>query len=222
MRAGNGLSRLRTAIVPRRNPTFLKMTSKFLELTVSNSVREAQCRYYGSARHLEGAPQRDALTEEETVFIQTRDSFYMASVAETGWPYLQHRGGRPGFLRVLGPQTLAFADYKGNRQMLSTGNLIADDRVALFLMDYPHRERLKILGRARIEDARARPELVERVAFPEERRAVERLFFIEIEAFDWNCPQYITPRYTLAEIEELIAPLKQRIAELEAKLTQGN
>lgn len=116
------------------------------------------------------------------------------------------------------PTQLAFADYRGNRQMISTGNLAANERVALFLMDYPHRERLKILGHARIEDARGHPELVSKLAEPETRGIVERLYFIDVLSFDWNCPKYITPRYTAAEIEEAVAALKQRIAELEAKL----
>src|SRR5215471_1426429 len=107
------------------------------------------------------ARERDALTQEEITFIQARDSFYMATVSETGWPYIQHRGGRAGFLRVLNPETLAFADYQGNRQLLSTGNLAANDRVALFLMNYPQRTRLKILGHARVEDAREHPELAQ-------------------------------------------------------------
>ena len=118
----------------------------------------------------------------------------------------------------MSPTQLAFADYKGNRQMLSTGNLAANDRVALFLMDYPRRERLKILGHARVEDARQHPELVPQVAEPEVQRIVERLFFIEVISFDWNCPKYITPRYTAAEVEKAVEPLRQRIAELEAQL----
>src|SRR5215470_15817227 len=153
-----------------------------------------------------------------TPFIRMRDSFYMATVTENGWPHIQHRGGRVGFLRVLNPHTLAFADYRGNRQMLSTGNLTANSRVALFLMDYAQRTRLKILGYGRVEDAREHPELVEQLAESQLHRIVERLFFIDVVAFDWNCPKYITPRYTAEEIEELIAPLKARIAELEAKL----
>ena len=137
--------------------------------------------------------------------------------------YVQHRGGQPGFLRVVSPAQLRFADYKGNRQLLSTGNLAANDRVALFLMDYPRRERLKILGHARIEDARRHPELVAQLAEPEAHGMVERLFFIDVLAFDWNCPKYITPRYTAADVESAVAPLKQRIAELEAQLkTQNN
>jgi predicted pyridoxine 5'-phosphate oxidase superfamily flavin-nucleotide-binding protein len=142
----------------------------------------------------------------------------MTTVSENGWPYIQHRGGRAGFLRVLKPQALAFADYKGNRQLLSTGNLAVNDRVALFLMDYPQRTRLKILGHARIEDARQHPDIVRQLAEPDVHGIVERLFFIEVLSFDWNCPKYITPRHTAEEIQELVGPLKQRIAELEAKL----
>ena len=139
-------------------------------------------------------------------------------MSESGWPYVQHRGGQPGFLHVVNPTTLAFADYKGNRQMLSTGNVAVNDRVCLFLMDYPQRTRLKILGHARVEDARQHPELVAKFAAPDVQRIVERVFFIDVVSFDWNCPKYITPRYTAAEVEEAVAPLRQRIAELEAQL----
>ena len=194
------------------------MADKFHEILFTNSVRKAQAHYYGQSQRIEGAPERDALTEDETNFIQSRDSFYMATVSENGWPYVQHRGGKPGFLRVINPTSLAFADYKGNRQLLTTGNLAVTDRVTLFLMDYPQRTRLKILGHARVEDARQHPELVAQLAEPEVRGSVERLFFIEVVSFDWNCPQYITPRYTAAEVEVAVAPLKQRIAELEAEL----
>ena len=194
------------------------MAAKFLDLAFMDSVRKAQEHYYGKSQPVENAPERDALTEDEMGFIQSRESFYMATVSETGWPYVQHRGGQPGFLRVLSPTALAFADYKGNRQLLSTGNLAVSDRVTLFLMDYPQRTRLKILGHARVEDARQHPELVAQLAEAEVHRLVERLFLIEVVSFDWNCPKYITPRFTAAEIQELVAPLKQRIAELEAKL----
>ena len=198
------------------------MADKFLELAFTESVRQAQAHYFGKSQCIVGAPERDALTSEETTFIQARDSFYMATATETGWPYIQHRGGKPGFVRVLTPHTLAFADYKGNRQMLSTGNLAANNRVALFLMDYPRRERLKILGHGRVEDARQHPELVVQFSEPEVHRIIERLFLIEVVSFDWNCPKYITPRYTAAEVEAVVAPLKQRIAELEARLKDGN
>jgi predicted pyridoxine 5'-phosphate oxidase superfamily flavin-nucleotide-binding protein len=120
---------------------------------------------------------------------------------------------------VLGPHLLGFADFKGNRQLLSTGNLDGDDRVALFLMDYPHRERLKILGHARVLDAGEHADLTAQLTpNPELQSKIERLFLIEVVSFDWNCPQYITPRFTAAEIEEQIAPLRARIAELEEEL----
>jgi predicted pyridoxine 5'-phosphate oxidase superfamily flavin-nucleotide-binding protein len=182
-------------------------------------VLAAQQQYGGRCQHIPPQPERDALTADENQFIHSRDSFYLATVSENGWPYIQHRGGQPGFLRALSPTQLAFADYKGNRQMLSTGNLAANDRVALFLMDYPRRERLKILGHARVEDARQRPELVAELAEPAARASVERIFLIEVVSFDWNCPKYITPRYTTAEVEEVVASLRKRIAELEAQLT---
>jgi predicted pyridoxine 5'-phosphate oxidase superfamily flavin-nucleotide-binding protein len=123
---------------------------------------------------------------------------------------------------VINETTLAFADYKGNRQLLTTGNVSVNDRVALFLMDYKNRERLKILGHARVEDARAYSELVEQLADPKMRSAVERLVFIDVVSFDWNCPKYITPRYSAEEVEEVVGPLKTRIAELEAQLDTVN
>ena len=194
------------------------MATKYLDLTFTDSVRLAQKQYYGHAAMIAGAPDRDPLGAAEAEFIAARDSFYMGTIGETGWPYVQHRGGPLGFLRILNPTTLAFADYKGNRQLLSTGNLSVNDRVALFLMDYPDRERLKILGHARVEDARARPELATQVSHPSMRSSVERVVLIDVVSFDWNCPKYITPRYSLTEVEELAGPLRTRIAELEAQL----
>jgi uncharacterized protein len=194
------------------------MAGRYLETYFTPEVLAAQRRYFGRARTLQTQPERDALTSDEVEFIARRDSFYLASVASNGWPYLQHRGGRPGFLKVVGPNTLAFGDYKGNRQLLSTGNVAANDRVALFLMDYPRRERLKIQGHARVEDARAHPELVLQWVAAEDQERVERIFLIDIVSFDWNCPQYITPRYTASEVDEAVAPLRARIAELEAQL----
>jgi hypothetical protein len=194
------------------------MTERFMQTVLTPSVLAAQQHYFGRRAVITNAPEHDPLTDEERAFIEARDSFYMGTISESGWPYIQHRGGKAGFLRVVSLRQLAFADYKGNRQMLSTGNLAANDRVSLFLMDYPRRERLKILGRARVEDARQHPELVAQLAEPEARGLVERLFFIEVLSFDWNCPKYITPRFTAAEVEEAVAPLKQRIAELEAQL----
>lgn len=194
------------------------MADKFLELLATPSVAKAQEHYYGHARQMSGNAKPDALTEDEIQFIRSRDSFYMATISESDWPYVQHRGGPPGFLHVINPTTLAYADYQGNRQMLSTGNVAVNDRVCLFLMDYPQRTRLKILGQARVEDARRHPELVAKFATPEVLNLVERVFIISVVSFDWNCPKYITPRYTLEEIKTLVEPLKQRIAGLEAEL----
>lgn len=194
------------------------MGKRFMQTVSTPSVLAAQEHYFGRRAVVAGAPDRDSLTDEEQRFIAARDSFYMATVTENGWPYIQHRGGPPGFLRVLSPKQLAFADYRGNRQMLSTGNLAANDRVALFLMDYPNRERLKILGHAKVQDAREHPDLIARLAELRDQRIVERLFFIDVLAYDWNCPQHINPRYTAAEVEQMAAPLRARIAELEAQL----
>jgi hypothetical protein len=194
------------------------MATKYLDLTFTDAVCRAQKQYYGRAGHIAGAPERDTLSQAETEFITARDSFYLGSINESGWPYIQHRGGPQGFLRVIDETTLAFADYKGNRQLLTTGNVSVNDRVALFLMDYKNRERLKILGHARVEDARAHPELVAQLADPKMRPSVERVVFIDVVSFDWNCPKHITPRYSAEEVEELAGPLKRRIAELEAQL----
>ena len=194
------------------------MALKYLELAMTEAVRRAQNHYYGRAVNIAGAPERDPLGQAEAEFIAARDSFYLGSISEAGWPYVQHRGGPRGFLHVVNETTLAFADYKGNRQLLTTGNVSMNDRVALFLMDYQNRARLKILGHARVEDARAHPELVAQLADQTMQSSVERLVFIDVVSFDWNCPKYITPRYSIEEVEELAAPLRTRITELEAEL----
>ena len=198
------------------------MATKYLDLTFTDSVCRAQKQYYGSTGAITGAPERDPLGQAEAEFIAARASFYLGSISESGGPYTQHRGGPQGFLRVIDEMTLAFADYKGNRQLLTTGNVSMNDRVALFLMDYKNRARLKLLGHARVEDARVHPELVAQIADSNMRSSVERLVFIDVVSFDWNCPKYITPRYSIGEIEELAEPLRKRIAELEAQLRAHN
>jgi predicted pyridoxine 5'-phosphate oxidase superfamily flavin-nucleotide-binding protein len=197
------------------------MTTKYRDITFTTAVRRAQTEYYGGAGTITNAPERDRLGEAEAEFISLRDSFYLGSISENGWPYIQHRGGPQGFLRVINETTLAFADYKGNRQLLSTGNISANNRVALFLMDYKNRERLKILGNARVQDARLHPELVVQITDPKMRRTVERLVYVEVVSFDWNCQKYITPRFSLEEVEQLVGPLRMRIVELEAALRAG-
>lgn len=159
----------------------------------------------------------DRFGENEAAFIAARDSFYLASVSESGWPYVQHRGGPPGFLKVLDEKTLAFADFAGNRQYISLGNVGADDRVALFLMDYPNRARLKVLAHMQARSLADDPALADRLITPGYKAKVERAFVLTLEAFDWNCAQHITPRFTGAEIEPVVSSLRARITALEAE-----
>ena len=198
------------------------MSHRFADIAFTDAVKAVQEQYRSRAQNERlqrtGGPH-DALGDAETAFIAARDSFYMATVGATGWPYVQHRGGPPGFLKVLGPKTLAFADFRGNTQLVSAGNAAGNDRVSLILMDYPHRQRLKLLGRIRFEHAsRVDPEILKAAQMPNYRGRVERVAVIEVEAFDWNCPQHITPRFTEAEMRSVVQPLHDRIAELEAKL----
>lgn len=194
------------------------MGHKFAEIAFTQTVREIQAANGsrgGYARMDEGPDYNNLLSEREAAFINTRDSFYMASVSETGWPYVQHRGGPAGFMKVLDARTIGFADYSGNRQYVSTGNFQNDDRVSLFFMDYPNRTRLKMLGRVRIigqDDLEALAQLED----DHYRARIERGFIITIEAFDWNCPQHITPRFTEAEVDALIAPLVEENQRLKA------
>jgi predicted pyridoxine 5'-phosphate oxidase superfamily flavin-nucleotide-binding protein len=194
------------------------MGRSFAGLVFTPGVKEQQIKH--GSRHLyERAEQGaggDRLGEDEREFIAGRDGFYMATVSETGWPYIQHRGGPKGFLRVLDDRTLGFADLRGNKQYISTGNLLHDNRVALFLMDYPNQSRLKILGRAEIHEGDAQAgELMEKLRAAEEKTPAERAVVIHVEGFDWNCPQHITPRYTQEELAELLGPTRRRIEGLE-------
>lgn len=193
------------------------MAQKFRELVFTPSVKAAQKRFFGRSQDGgRGAPD-DALGPDEMDFIETRDSFYLATVNEDGWPYIQHRGGPQGFCQVLGPHRIGFADYRGNRQLLTTGNVFENDRISLFLMDYPSRSRLKILGHARVLGAEEDPSLAQRLTPPDMERSVERLFLIDVVSYDWNCPQYITPRFTEAEIAPALDKLHAQIDELEAE-----
>ena len=160
---------------------------------------------------------QETITEDLAQFIGQRDSFYLGTASADGQPYIQHRGGKPGFLKVLDEKTLAFADFRGNRQYITAGNLSENDKAYLFLMDYPNRRRIKIWGRARVvaDD----PELMARLADSDYEGVPKQAVVFEITAWDVNCPQHITPRYSEAEVGEIIAPLKQRIAELEAQVT---
>ena len=156
------------------------------------------------------------VTPDLAAFIAERDSFYLATVSADGQPYIQHRGGAPGFLKVIDDHTLGFADFGGNRQYITTGNLVDNDKAYIFLMDYANRRRIKIWGRARVvEDD---PALMARLADPGYKAAPERAILFTISAWDVNCPQHITPRHTEAELRAAVEPLRQRFIELEARL----
>jgi len=192
------------------------MTHHFADIAFTDSVKTAQADY-GSREHNERlqahAGPNDELGSREAGFISLRDSFYMATVSETGWPYVQHRGGPAGFLRVLNPSQIAFADFRGNLQLISAGNVRENGKVSLILMDYPRRRRLKILGHLRFEDAdTVDPDTLAAVAIPGYRARVERVALVDVVAFDWNCPQHITQRYTEEEFARLQHGLEMNIA----------
>ena len=194
------------------------MSRPFAEISFTPSVLAAQAKY-GSANAYSKfldpeEPGQDQIGPNEARFIAARDGFYQATVSENGWPYVQFRGGPVGFLKVLGDHTIAYADFRGNRQYLSTGNLAANDRISLILMDYPNRQRLKIWGRATLVDAAENPELVAKLHDPIYRGRPERAVQITVDAFDWNCPQHIPQRLTLEELDAHLQPVRDEIAQL--------
>ena len=197
------------------------MATAFAEIAFTSSVKAAQVRY-GSREANSRLDLADdpgfGMTEQEIEFIGERDSFYQATVSETGWPYVQHRGGPKGFLKALDEHTIGFADFRGNRQYLSVGNLNANDRISMILIDYPNRQRLKVWGRVRIVHENEDPELMAQLIVPSYRARVERGIVIHVEACEWNCPQHITPRYSKAEVDQLLTPLLLEIKSLKAQL----
>lgn len=197
------------------------MTNRFFDTVFSESVRAAQAGN-GSAdaygRHLGKSTGPDIFTMQEASFIRARDSFYMASTNQSGWPYVQHRGGPAGFVKVLDESSFGIADFRGNRQYVSLGNTAADDRVALFFMDYPNRRRLKVLAHLKSVDLAERPDLADRLIDENYGAKIERGFVFSLEAFDWNCPQHITPRFTNSEISEIVEQQEEKIRTLEKEL----
>ena len=195
------------------------MNSYTSDVAFTTAVKSIQTRF-GSRdsyrRMEEGRGWSSIVTPDLAQFIGQRDSFYLATASAEGRPYIQHRGGPVGFLRVLDESTLAFADFSGNRQYISTGNLSENDPVFLFLMDYPNRRRVKIWGRARIVDND--DALVKQVTDETYAANPERVIVITVEAWDVNCPQHITPRFTESELESRIQGLNDRIAELETEV----
>lgn len=196
------------------------MRRKFTEIAFTPGVKAAQTQN-GTREIYEKFVRQgiteDLLAEPEIEFIQARDGFYLGTVGSNGYPYIQFRGGATGFLKIIDDKTLGFADFKGNLQYISVGNISESDRVFLFLMDYAHRRRLKIWGRAKIT---ADPELISKLTVPNYPAQIERGIIITIEAMSWNCPQHIPIKYSEAEVEAKIQPLQTRIVELEAKLAE--
>ncbi len=196
------------------------MAKNFAEIAFSESVK-AQQQKYGSRKsyaRMEVMTRGNEISEAEAEFIAERDGFYLTTVGESGFPYVQFRGGPKGFLKVLDQRTLAYADFRGNMQYVSVGNLTRNDKAALILMDYANRQRLKIFARIEIVEAKDSPDLIAQLQDKSYEAQVERAMVLHLEAFDWNCPQHITPRYTIEEISKLNAPLYEHVAQLEAEL----
>ena len=195
------------------------MGHRFAEIAFTTNVKNVQAKH-GSRRSYQrmeqGETYSDVLGDRESAFIAARDSFYLATVSETGWPYIQHRGGPPGFLHVFDGKTIGFADYRGNRQYITLGNLSENDKAYIFLMDYANRRRIKIWGRARIvEDD---PHLLEGLVVPGAGGRPEHALVFEIEAWDTNCPRHIPHRHDQDEVARMTANFRARIAELEAEV----
>lgn len=197
------------------------MGRAFSDITFTPNVRAMQERM-GSREQYEGfdlaTNRADRLGRMEIEFIGQADHFYQATVSETGWPYVQHRGGPAGFLKILDPKTLAFADFRGNVQYLSVGNLQKDDRISIIVMDYANQMRLKLIGRVRLVEAADDAGLIERLRTPGYSARIERAFVITLEGYDWNCPQHITPRFTESEIKTMTAPLQAQVKRLKEQL----
>ena len=196
-----------------------RMAKNYLEIALTESVK-AQQEIYGSRRQyerMEAIQRGTELTIAEADFIAERDSFYLATVGENGQPYVQFRGGAKGFLKVLNSRTLGYADFRGNLQYISVGNLSKDSCAALILMDYANRQRLKIFAKIEVFETKDAPELIAKLESPDYKAKIERAMILNVEAFDWNCPQHITPRFTIEEIQAMNQPLYEHIEKLEAE-----
>ena len=201
------------------------MTKKFMEMAFTEAVRDLQTDN-GSADHYSktriGTPASDVFGGDEMDYIARCDSFYMSSINANGWPYIQHRGGPTGFLKALSPSTLAMQEFPGNRQFLTMGNLAENNKVSLFLMDYPRKARLKIFARAKLVHLKHDEETAALIKHPAIGFEATHALKFELEAFDWNCPKYITQRYTEEDLRAVTAKMTARIAELEAELSDQN
>jgi predicted pyridoxine 5'-phosphate oxidase superfamily flavin-nucleotide-binding protein len=214
------LSNQSGGVTPDGTTREVAMAKNFAEIAFTESVKAQQERYGSRQQYapMETLARGTILTFAEIEFITARDSFYLATVGENGYPYVQFRGGPSGFLRVIDGQTLGYADFRGNRQYITVGNLHQNERAALILMDYANRARLKIYARIEVISATDRPELMEKLRVPGYSAKLERAMLLHVEAFDWNCQQHITPRFTMEEIREINAPLYEHITKLETEL----
>jgi predicted pyridoxine 5'-phosphate oxidase superfamily flavin-nucleotide-binding protein len=199
-----------------------EMAKNFAEIAFTESVKSQQEKY-GSRRQyarLKQTIRGIELTDHEIDFIAERDGFYLATVGEQGQPYVQFRGGPKGFLKVIDSKTLGYADFRGNLQYISVGNLQKNNRAALILMDYANRARLKIFATVEMLDAAENPELIAKLEIAGYQAKVERAAILHLEAFDWNCPQHITQRFTIEEIQHINAPLYAHIEKLEKEIAR--
>jgi predicted pyridoxine 5'-phosphate oxidase superfamily flavin-nucleotide-binding protein len=197
------------------------MPHRYLQTLTTPAVDRAQEQHGSRAamsRLVAGWDTAAVLGPEEQAFITEQDSATLATVGETGWPYVQHRGGPAGFLVVLGPDRIGWADLRGNRQYLSTGNLAAEPRASLLLLDHAHQRRLKIVGTVELLDPAQHPELAARLTVPGLEGRVEQLVVLTVVGHDWNCPQHITPRYTAAEMDPVLGPLRAELEHLRGEV----
>lgn len=198
------------------------MAKNFASLAFTDAVKAMQEKM-GSRKsyaRMERETWVDGLTENEIDFISQQNSFYMASIGENSFPYIQHRGGPKGFVKVLDAKRIGFIDFKGNMQYISVGNIATNNNVAIIMIDYPSRTRLKILAKAEIVELKDSPVLYNSLDLSEYKFKPERMMVLHVEAYDWNCPQHITPRYTAEEIELAFAPQKQYVLKLEAEVKE--
>lgn len=198
------------------------MAKNFAEIGFSAAAKKLQEKY-GSRKtysRMESQTVYSGLGRHEQSFIAQRDSFYMATSGENGFPYIQHRGGPKGFLKVLDENRLGFIDFKGNMQYISVGNIATNNKVSLFMVDYPNKRRLKLYAKAEIVELKDNPELLQNLDLEDYKFQPERMMVFNIEAFDWNCPQHITPRFTVEEVEEALKPQYEHIKNLEAEITE--
>lgn len=198
----------------------IEMATNYAEIAFTAGVKKEQEKYNSRRQYerMEKISRGSEMSFVEADFIERRDSFYLATTSENGYPYVQFRGGASGFLKVLDSKTLGYADFRGNLQYVSVGNLRSNKKAALILMDYPNRQRLKIYATIEVFDAEDAPELLDRLAMPDYKAKIERAMILHIDAFDWNCPQHITPRYTMSEIGRILIPFKEQIALLEKEI----